>query len=132
MTSRGLLDTNALISWCEGRPIDLETMPDELYVSAFTLGELEHGNHTAPDATARRARTRTWALASECEPLDTDLQVASEWALLRHLLETAGRRVRVNDLWIAAIAIAHDLPVVTRDEDFDAIAAVSRLQVITV
>ncbi|BBX66577.1 hypothetical protein MPSYJ_00380 [Mycolicibacterium psychrotolerans] len=48
-----------------------------------------------------------------------------------HLAET-GRRVRVNDLWIAAVAASHDLPVVTRDGDFDPLEGVAGLSVIRV
>jgi hypothetical protein len=35
----------------------------------------------------------------------------------------------VNDLWIAATAIAHRIPVVTQDEDFDPVEGVGGLQV---
>ena len=48
-----------------------------------------------------------------------------------HLAET-GRRVRVNDLWIAAVAAANQLPVVTQDDDFDPVAGVAGLTVIKV
>jgi predicted nucleic acid-binding protein len=47
-------------------------------------------------------------------------------------LAAAGRRVNVNDLWIAAIALAHGLPVVTQDGDFAVISEHSSLQVIAV
>lgn len=43
-----------------------------------------------------------------------------------HLAEI-GRKVGVNDLWIAASAAAHNLPVITRDNDFDALEAVAGL-----
>ncbi len=55
---------------------------------------------------------------------------ARMWARLRiHLAET-GRRVRINDLWIAAIAASRGLPVVTQDGDFDALESVSGLTVV--
>jgi len=61
-----------------------------------------------------------------------DEGAARMWARLRiHLAET-GRRVRINDLWIAAIAASRGLPVVTRDGDFDALETVSGLTVIRV
>ena len=37
-----------------------------------------------------------------------------------YLLER-GRRLNVNDLWIAAIAAANGLPIVTQDADFSAL-----------
>ncbi|WP_367280063.1 PIN domain-containing protein [Nocardioides sp.] len=42
----------------------------------------------------------------------------------------AGRAVPANDLWIAATAVAHDLPVVTQDSDFDVLAELGLLEVI--
>ena len=38
----------------------------------------------------------------------------------------------MNDLWIAAIARANNLPVVTQDDDFDALADLGLLTVIKV
>jgi hypothetical protein len=48
-----------------------------------------------------------------------------------HLAE-AGRRVRINDLWIAAIAASRGLAVITQDGDFDALDGVAGLTVIRV
>ena len=61
-----------------------------------------------------------------------DSAVADEWAHLRLLLAQTGRRVNVNDTWIAATALAHDVPVVTQDDDYDVLAEISALRVITV
>jgi len=54
------------------------------------------------------------------------------WARLRvHLAET-GRQVRINDVWIAAIAASRGLPVITQDGDFDALNGVAGVEVIRV
>jgi hypothetical protein len=47
--------------------------------------------------------------------LDDD--VAAAWARLRVALRDLGRRMAVNDSWIAATAIALGVPLVTRDDD---------------
>jgi len=66
------------------------------------------------------------------EVLAIDADVAAEWARLRvHLAET-GKRVNVNDLWIAATAVANRLPVVSQDDDFGPLKGVSGLEVIRV
>ena len=63
-------------------------------------------------------------------PVDED--AARMWARLRiHLAET-GRRVRINDLWIAAIATSRGLAIVTQDGDFDALDTVAGVTVIRV
>jgi len=54
------------------------------------------------------------------------------WARLRVHLAESGRRVRINDLWIAAIAASRGLPVVTQDGDFDALEGVAGLTIIRV
>jgi predicted nucleic acid-binding protein len=66
------------------------------------------------------------------EIIGIDEDAARSWARLRiHLAET-NRRVRINDLWIAAIAAARGLPVVTQDDDFDPMAGAAGLSVIKV
>ena len=40
--------------------------------------------------------------------------------------------MNVNDLWIAAVAIANDLPVVTQDNNFAVLAELGLLTVINV
>jgi nitroreductase len=42
------------------------------------------------------------------------------------------RRVRVNDLWIAAIAASKHRPVVTHDDDFEPLVGVADLTIIRV
>lgn len=44
----------------------------------------------------------------------------------------AGRRVRVNDLWIAATAAVHHIPAVTQDGDFDVVEGVRGLEIVKV
>lgn len=59
-------------------------------------------------------------------------EAAQFWALLRVHAAEAGRRVRVNDLWIAAIAAAKHLPVVTQDGHLDVLEGVAGLAIIHV
>jgi len=41
------------------------------------------------------------------------------WAQMRVVVGQSGRRINVNDLWIAATAAVHGMPVCTQDDDFD-------------
>ncbi len=50
---------------------------------------------------------------------DVDLDTAAYYARLRDELRTAGRPIPSNDTWIAALAVQHGPPVVSRDEHFD-------------
>jgi predicted nucleic acid-binding protein len=58
--------------------------------------------------------------------------VAAAWARLRVHLAEAGRRLNVNDLWIAATAVAHGLPVITQDDDFAPVEGAAGMVVVAV
>jgi tRNA(fMet)-specific endonuclease VapC len=45
---------------------------------------------------------------------------------VRASLKKAGRPIPANDVWIAALAIQHRLPVMSRDEHFDVVPGLRR------
>lgn len=129
--SRGLLDTSVFIAR-EGRGLDASALPDEVAVSVVTYGELRAGVLAASDLSVRSRRLTTLQAVADMHPVPIDTAVADEWARLRLLLAQAGRRVDVNDTWIAATALALHVPVVSQDADYSALAEISDLQVIAV
>jgi hypothetical protein len=131
-TPRGLLDTSVFIARESGRTLDSDRLPDELSISAVTIGELQAGVLAATDTEVRARRLATLDALSDIEVLVVDDAVAASWAMLRVHLAESGRRVNVNDLWIAATALAHRLPVVTQDDDFGPVEGVGGLRVIRV
>lgn len=86
----------------------------------------------ATDAATTSKRLRTLEKAQSSVPLPVDAAVAREWALLRVELARAGRRINVNDLWIAATARANRLPVVSQDDDFDVLSDLGLVEVVKV
>lgn len=128
----GLLDTSVLIASESGRPLQVDNLPEESSVSVITVAELRLGVLAATTTAARARRLATLESISALEPLPVDVAAAGEWARLRMLLAEAGRRMNVNDLWIAAIAAANDLAVVTQDDDFDLLAELDAITVLKV
>jgi predicted nucleic acid-binding protein len=129
--SRGLLGTSVLIAQ-EGQRLDISALPNEVAVSVVTYGELRAGVLAATDVSVRSRRLSTLQTVADLHPLPVDTAVADQWARLRLLLAAAGRRVNVNDTWIAATALAHDVPMITQDTDYEALAEISDLHVVTV
>ncbi|WP_375432603.1 PIN domain-containing protein [uncultured Friedmanniella sp.] len=121
--SAGLLDTGVFIAAEVSRP--LEPLPDRVAVSVVSLGELELGVLAAVDADVRARRADTLALARDADPIPISEAVMTAWAHLVHDCRQAGihRSVRLTDALIAATAVAHGLPVVTQDADFDRMAS---------
>ena len=116
--SRGLADTSVFIARETGRPIDAESLPDELAVSVITIGELRAGVLAASDTPTRDRRLSTLAAVLSLHPVPVDDRVASAWARLRLILRDGGLSMPVNDSWIAATAMALGVAVVTQDHDF--------------
>ena len=96
----------------------VDRLPDELAVSVVTIAELRVGVLAAADSATRARRLATLTSAMAFDPLPIDDAVAEAWAGLRLQLRDRGRRMPVNDSWIAATAIALGVPVVTQDADY--------------
>jgi predicted nucleic acid-binding protein len=45
---------------------------------------------------------------------------------VRHELRRKGRAIPGNDLWIAALARQHALPLISRDQHFDFVSGLTR------
>lgn len=128
----GLLDTSVFIANETGRQLDETRIPDQVATSVITIAELNAGVLAAVTSDVRAQRLATLDSVADLEALPVDEDAARMWARLRiHLAET-GQRVRINDLWIAAIAASRELPVITQDNGFDTLDGVAGLIVIKV
>jgi len=126
---RALADTSVFIG-LEAARFDGGRFADyEWGVSAVTLGELRLGVLQAQNPEAASRRLSTYQLAQRFEALTVDEAVSDAWALLISRLRAAGRKAPVNDSWIAATAIAHGVPIVTQDSDYDAMPDVEVIRI---
>jgi predicted nucleic acid-binding protein len=114
---RGVLDTSVFIANETGRP--LAELPDTAAVSVITLAELHLGVLMAQGSAVRARRLRTLTMVQNAfEPLPIDAEVARTFAELVAEARRHGKRPKIMDTWIAATAVAHDIPVYTQDADF--------------
>ena len=125
-----LLDTNILSELRKAKPdpkivaFVSGTSAKELYVSSVTLAEIRFGIEKATDPNDRVILTH-W-LTHTVRPMFTGrvLEVTEDIMLEWRLLVEEGRKINHTfsqpDLFIAAIALHHDLTIVTRNQkDFD-------------
>ncbi len=124
----GLADTSLFIALEQVRSL-VGQPPEQVAVSVITIGELRLGVLAALDGPTRARRLETLSRAESFEPLPVDAQVVRAWATLRLALRDQGKRMPLNDSWIAATAIANHMPVVSQDADYDGVPG---LQVIRV
>lgn len=128
---QGILDTSTLILL--PRLTDVSVLPDEPLITAVTLAELSVGPHAADDESERATRQAQLQQAeADFEPLPFDADAARAFGRVAASLRRSGRKTsaRAYDAMIAAIALAHGLPVYTcNTTDF---TGIDGLDVITV
>ncbi len=121
-----ILDTNALSAFVDGDPAIGEVLRHQVRacIPVIVLGEFRYGIARS----RHRAAYEQW-LASELSHFDV-LSVTEEttvsYAELRVALRQKGTPIPANDAWIAALALQHRLPVLSRDAHFDSVPKVSR------
>jgi len=58
--------------------------------------------------------------------LDVTHDTTDAYASIRLALRRSGRPIPANDAWIAALAVEHRLPILSRDENFDTLESIER------
>jgi predicted nucleic acid-binding protein len=113
-----VLDTSVFIAAERGRP--LGPLPPRGSISVVTLAELRIGVAMAPDPASHAQRLRTFSMAERLfEPLPITVEVADAFADIIADARHAGRRAKVMDVWIAATAVVHGVPLYTQDAGFE-------------
>ena len=130
--ARGLLDTSIFVALEEGRRVRQELLPRQSAISIVTQAELRVGVLLAEDIESRDLRIATFEASHRFATLPIDDAVARAWSQMRAYLAASGARAPVNDMWIAATAVASNMPVLTQDGDFYALNGVAGLTVIPV
>ena len=128
---RGLLDTSVVIDL---ENVEATSLPVELAVSAVTMAELAAGPHATGDTEERaRRQDRLQRAEATFDPLPFDDEAARAYGRTYAAVVAAGRKARgarVIDLFIAATAIAHQLPLYTFNrEDFDRLGSLVEIVV---
>jgi predicted nucleic acid-binding protein len=113
---RGLLDTSVAVDLGS---IDVGRFPTEIAISALTLAELTAGPHAAGDEITRaRRQLHLQNVEANFETIAFGPTCARAYGRIYASIDNAGRRPRGGrgvDLMIAATALAHDLPLYTRN-----------------
>ncbi|MBC8233862.1 type II toxin-antitoxin system VapC family toxin [bacterium] len=95
-----------------------------VYLSVVTIGEIQHGIEKLADGKRKESLTK-WLEEDlmtrfNGKILDIDVNVMMQWGRIVAGLERIGKPMPVMDSIIAAVAIEHDLHLVTRNvKDFE-------------
>jgi predicted nucleic acid-binding protein len=121
-----ILDTNALSAFADGEPGVARVLRNEprAAIPVIVLGEFRYGIALSRHRSAYQGWLDTHIPAFEV--LTVTDATASVYAEMRVGLRRQGRPIPANDAWIAALALQHRLPVLSRDEHFDAVEGLER------
>lgn len=122
-----ILDTNAISAMSsEDREIEVAIHEaTQLYLSVPVLAEYQYGLINSRYQKLLGAWLEQ--LKTSWPVLTLDLMTAHCYAEIRNQLQRKGRVIPVNDLWIGALAIQHQLPILSEDRHFDYIDGIKRI-----
>jgi tRNA(fMet)-specific endonuclease VapC len=121
MSGRYLLDTNVAIRVLN-QDVDLEARRGgslEMFLSLTVVGELLFGAEKSRRPEANRDRIDR--LIERCPVVPQDIDTARRYGTVKAMLQSRGRPIPENDLWIAAAALRHGLILASRDSHFESI-----------
>ncbi len=122
-----ILDTNALSAWLDGNPEIGRKLAgaERVLLSAIALGEYRFGilfsRHRA------EYEQRLALVEADLPVIGLESTTAVRYADIRKELKEAGTPIPWHDLWIAAQALQHGMPVLSRDTHFDRVRGISRV-----
>ncbi len=121
-----ILDTNALSAFVDGEERVRAAMAAHARaaIPVIVLGEFQYGIAQS----RHRSAYDGWLVSylKDFEVLTVSEDTASSYARVRLALKRLGRPIPANDAWIAALALEHGMPILTRDAHFEAVSELVR------
>ena len=121
-----ILDTNALSAFVDGEPAvgAILSLQQRAAIPVIVLGEFRYGIL----GSRYRDTYEEWLKANlrDFDLLAITPETTLPYAALRATLKRLGRPIPANDAWIAALAMQHRLPILSRDAHFDAVPDLQR------
>ena len=119
MNGEYLADTSVLVDLL--RRGEVASVPKDagVVICATVLGELYYVALVSARPQEQVARLEQFF--SKYKTLQTSLEVIQSYAYIKCQLKQKGKMIPENDLWIAAFAKAHALPLLTSDLHFQSV-----------
>ena len=123
-----IIDTNALSALSKGDPKLEEVLSSisQPFLPVVVLGEYRFGLMRSRHKKQIEQWLDEW-VEQHFLVLEVDSDTARFYAKVREQLRTIGKPIPANDLWIAALALQHEQPIISRDIHFDSVEGITRV-----
>jgi tRNA(fMet)-specific endonuclease VapC len=123
------IDTNRYRDFCSAIPEAVERLAqaDEIHMPFVTLAELRAGFLCGTVARQNEKNLIRFLNSPRVSVLFPSEDTTHHYARLFAQLRAQGTPIPTNDIWIAALALQHDLMLYSRDEHFKQLPQLPRL-----
>ena len=123
-----VLDTNRYRDFCEGNSetLDVIQRARRVYLPFVVLAELRAGFLCGTLARRNEKSLTVFLNSPRVRVLMADEETTHHFARIFAQLRLQGTPIPVNDIWIAGLAVQHDLLLFSRDRHFDCLPQVAR------
>jgi tRNA(fMet)-specific endonuclease VapC len=117
---RIIIDTNRYRDFCEGTGEALEVIrrAETIFLPFITLAELRAGFAAGRQGPLNDRVLTRFINKPRVKLLFPDEETTRQYGYLYKQLRSQATPIPTNDLWIAALAVQHDLFIFSRDEHF--------------
>lgn len=118
MNTRIALDTSAVLAYFQGSDVAREAMnqAEVVYLPSVSVGELYFGARKCSRPAQEEVKIE--AIIDRTEAINVNYATARVYGAVIHQLESEGKRIPLNDIWIAAMAMQHGCTLLARDAHF--------------
>jgi len=122
-----IVDTNAISALASADPnlVSLLRSKSFVFLPIIVIGEYRYGIQQS----RYKSRLIDWfaQFVQTNEILYLNLDTIRTYSGIRSQLRAAGAPIPANDVWIAALSLQHNLPIISRDQHFDYVDGIRRI-----
>ena len=123
------LDTNRYVDLCRGDELAVQRVreAERIYLPFVTLAELRAGFLCGTKARQNERGLTRFLNSPRVRVLYPDDQTTHHYARVFQQLRDQATPIPMNDIWIAALVLQHDLALFARDRHFDHLSQLVRV-----
>lgn len=125
-----VLDTNIYCDYAEGisETVDIIAKYNKnIYIPSVVIGELQYGFMKGSKWDFNSNKLSQVIHRLDINIIDVDQYVAKKYAIIYKSLAIKGKKIPINDVWIAACCMEVGGSLITRDKHFESVEQIESI-----